>query len=145
MLGPDFKEFVRLLNAHNARYLVVGGYAVAVHGYPRFTKDLDIWVEPSEQNSLRTLDALNDFGFASLGITQKDLLDENSVIQLGRPPYRIDILTSLSGVDFATCYEARILIDLDGIEVSFIDVEHLITNKRSTGRSQDLADVENLE
>lgn len=144
MLGKDFKEFIALLHAHDVRYLIVGGYAVAAHGYPRYTKDLDIWVDPSDDNAERLLAALEDFGFGSLGITREDFTSPESVLQLGHPPNRIDLLTSLKAVDFETCYRARFLIDVDGIEMAFIDVEHLIENKSATGRAQDQADAENL-
>ena len=145
MLNPDFREFIQSLNDNQVRYLVVGGYAVALHGYPRYTKDIDIWIELSPLNATRILQALDQFGFSSLGLTENDFLEEDSIIQLGYPPRRIDLLTSLSGVDFDICYSNKVVVELDGIQVDFIDLENLKKNKLATGRSQDIADVENLE
>ncbi len=145
MLNPDFREFIQSLNDNQVRYLVVGGYAVALHGYPRYTKDIDIWIELSPLNATRILQALDQFGFSSLGLTENDFLEADSIIQLGYPPRRIDLLTSLSGVDFDICYSNKVVVELDEIQVNFIDLENLKKNKLATGRSQDIADVENLE
>lgn len=145
MLSKDFKEFIALLNAHNVRYLVVGGYAVAFHGYPRYTKDLDVWIELSTENAASLLRALEEFGFGSVGLKSEDFLESNQVIQLGYPPNRIDIVTALTDVKFDDCYAARIEVDIQGLKINLIDLEHLKQNKRATGRPQDLADAENLE
>lgn len=145
VLSPDFKEFIRSLNDNQVRYLIIGGYAVALHGHPRYTKDLDVWIELSADNAENIIAALDDFGFSSLGLKAEDFLESNQVVQLGHPPNRIDILMSPKGIDFQTCYAARVAIDVDGILVNFIDRENLLKNKRETGRYQDLADVENLE
>lgn len=145
MLNQDFREFVASLNASGVRYLVVGGYAVALHGHPRYTKDIDVWLEATPENAARVLVALDAFGFASLGIAQADFLIPDQIIQLGYPPNRIDLLTSLSGVDFADCYPARVQVDIDGVPVAFIDLENLKKNKRAAARTQDIADLENLE
>ena len=144
MLSKDFTEFIESLNAHSVRYLVVGGYAVAFHGYPRYTKDLDIWLEPEIKNALNVLKALYHFGFGSLDIESDDLLEENNIIQLGYPPNRIDMITSLKGLVFEKCYPERVQVEIQGVRIDFIDVENLKTNKRATGRPQDLADLENL-
>ena len=144
-LNQDFKEFIQSLNENEVKYLVIGGYAVAFHGHPRYTKDLDVWIELSEQNAIRLVKALDTFGFGSLGLKATDFLEPNQVIQLGYPPNRIDILMTPKGIDFATCYEQRVLVDIDGVTCLFIDLENLLKNKRATGRHQDLADVENLE
>jgi hypothetical protein len=144
MLNRDFKEFVKSLNDNGVRYLVVGGYAVAFHGHPRYTRDLDVWVEGSRENALRLIRALADFGFGSLGLKVEDFLDPNQVVQLGYPPNRIDILASLEGVDFSGCYEKKVETALEDVTVSFIDLASLKKNKKSTGRLQDLADVESL-
>ena len=144
MLNPDFREFIQSLNDNEVRYLVVGGYAVAVHGYPRYTKDIDIWVEINPLNAARIVRALDDFGFASLGLKAEDFMEADTIIQLGYPPDRIDVITSLTGVDFDTCYPNRVIIEIDGILINFIDLESLKKNKQSTGRLQDLADLENL-
>jgi Nucleotidyltransferase of unknown function (DUF6036) len=145
MLSKDFKEFIELLNAHNVRYLVVGGYAVAFHGYPRYTKDLDVWIELSPENANNVMQALDAFGFGSLGLKPEDFLESDQIIQLGYPPNRIDILTTLKEIKFEDCYNQRIEIQIQGIKTNFIDLENLKQNKRATGRPQDLADAENLE
>jgi len=144
MLSNDFKEFVALLNKHDVQYLVVGGYAVAIHGYPRYTKDLDVWIALSPENADKILKALDDFGFGKLNLTAEDFSEPDQIIQLGFPPNRIDIMTSLSGVDFKNCYETRLEVNLDGIAVVIIDRMNLKKNKLATGRPQDLADAENI-
>ena len=126
------------------RYLVVGGYAVALYGYPRYTKDIDIWIDLSPDNSERIIDAISQFGFASLDLNKEDFLEADVIIQLGYPPNRIDILTTLTGVDFEDCYSSRTLVEIDGETISFIDLENLKKNKAATGRTQDQADLENL-
>lgn len=145
VLNKDFKEFIALLNEHNVQYIIVGGYALAFHGYPRFTKDIDLWILPNPENAERILAVLHDFGFAPLDLAVEDFILPNKVIQLGQPPNRIDIMTSISGVNFEECYQATIEIELDGIVVRFIGLEDLIKNKRSTGRLRDLGDIEELE
>lgn len=145
MLNQDFKEFIQSLNDNGVRYLVVGGYAVALHGYPRYTKDMDVWVEMTIENVARVVTALNQFGFASLGLKEDDFLVPDQIIQLGYPPRRIDMLTTLPGVEFSECYPAHIIADVEGTYVNFIDLENLKKNKKATGRHQDLADLENLE
>jgi hypothetical protein len=144
MLNQDFKEFLQSLNDNEVRYLVVGGYAVALHGYPRYTKDIDIWIESSQENAAKLLDALEGFGFGSVGLKIEDFLEADQVIQLGYAPNRIDLLTSLAGVSFENCYGAKIEVSIEGMAVSFIDIDNLKKNKRASGRLQDLADVENL-
>jgi hypothetical protein len=145
MLSKDFKEFIELLNAHNVRYLVVGGYAVAFHGYPRYTKDLDVWIELSSENADNVLKALEEFGFGSMGLKPEDFLEIDQIIQLGYPPNRIDILTTLKEIQFEDCYKARVGVEIQGLKINVIDLENLKHNKRATGRPQDLADAENLE
>ena len=144
MLSQDFKEFVELLNKNNVKYLIIGGYAVALHGYPRYTKDMDIWIQSSHENALHLLEALNEFGFGSLDLRVDDFIVPNRIVQLGYPPNRIDLLTSAEGLDFEECYPSRQSTVINGIQIHFIDLENLKKNKRATGRSQDLADVENL-
>jgi len=144
MLNQDFSEFIQSLNDNQVRYLVIGGYAVALHGYPRYTKDLDVWIERSEDNAARMIAALEQPGFGSLGLQLADFLEPDQVIQLGYAPVRIDILTGALGVDFEVCYAARVEVDTEGVLVSFIDLENLKKNKQATGRLQDLADLENL-
>lgn len=145
MLSKDFKEFIELLNDNKVRYLVVGGYAVAFHGYPRYTKDLDVWIELSQENADKIIKALDDFGFGSMGLKPEDFLENDQIIQLGYPPNRIDILTSLKILKFENCFSQRVVVEFEGLKINFIDLENLKQNKRATGRPQDLADAENLE
>lgn len=144
MFGQDFQEFIAALNDQAVRYLVIGGYAVAFHGEPRYTKDLDIWIQLSPENAARLIRALDAFGFGSLNLTVEDFLTPDEVIQLGYPPNRIDLLVSLQGVDFETCYASRVETVMDGVLVNFIDRENLKRNKQATGRLQDLADLDVL-
>ncbi|CAN5617293.1 nucleotidyl transferase AbiEii/AbiGii toxin family protein [soil metagenome] len=144
MLGQDFSEFVGLLNSHNVRYLVVGGYAVAFHGHPRFTGDIDIWVDRTEDNARRLVSALEEFGFGSVGLSAEVFVTADQVVQLGYPPNRIDILTDLTGVTFGPCFETKQTATFGATEVHFIGLESLKFNKRALGRYQDLADLENL-
>lgn len=144
-IAPDFKAFVASLNAHEVHYLIVGGYAVAFHGHPRYTKDLDIWIERTSDNAQRLLKALDAFGFGALGLQEADFLEPDQIIQLGNPPLRIDILTSLSGVTFASCYPEREMLITEDMKLVFIGLEGLRRNKRASGRHQDLADLENLK
>ena len=144
VLSKDFREFIELLNAHNVQYLVVGGYAVAFHGYPRYTRDIDVWVRLEMSNAQKLLCALEDFGFGSLELKIEDFMDSEQVVQLGYPPNRIDILTGLEGINFEKCYAARIEVISEGTKINFIDLESLKKNKRATGRHQDLADLEAL-
>lgn len=145
ILNQDFKEFVQSLNNNNVRYLVVGGYAVAFHGYPRYTKDLDVWIWIDQQNAENIVRALDEFGFGSLGLTPDDFLEPGIIIQLGYPPQRIDMITALVGVDFETCFTRRLEEVINDVIVPFIDLENLKKNKRASGRPQDLADVANLQ
>jgi hypothetical protein len=145
MLSKDFKEFIELLNENKVRYLVVGGYAVAFHGHPRYTKDLDVWIELSPGNAENIFQALKKFGFGELGLKPADFLERDQIIQLGYPPNRIDILTTLKNLKFDDCYKAKVEVEIQGLKIYFIDIENLKQNKRATGRPQDLADAENLE
>lgn len=141
----DFIDFIELLNKHNVEYLVVGAHALAFHGRPRHTGDLDIWIKPSNDNALKVVDVINDFGFGSLGITIKDFIKENYVTQLGYPPLRIDILNSISGVSFDEAYKNKIQGEFDGMLICFISVQDFIENKRASGRHKDLGDIELLK
>lgn len=144
MLNKDFKEFIILLNKHDVKYLLVGGYAVAVHGYPRYTKDLDIWIAITVENADRINKALNDFGFGELDLSPADFRKPGQVIQLGLPPNRIDIITTLTSLEFDDCYDARLVVNVDGVNISIIDRLNLKKNKLATGRPQDLADADNI-
>lgn len=145
VLDPNFREFLELLNKNDVRYLVVGGYAVAFHGNPRYTKDIDIWIWIDSSNVEHLIQVLDDFGMRSLGLRKEDFMDEGQIIQLGYPPARIDLLTSIDGVAFEQCYPERIDAEIEGLKVSFIDLENLRKNKKASGRHQDLADLEHLE
>ena len=143
-LTTDFREFVELLNKHEVRYLVVGGYAVAVYGHPRYTKALDIWVEATEDNSDRMLAVLDEFGFGSLNLSREDFVQPGWVIQLGNPPNRIDLLTSVSGLQFADSFLSRTIILTHELPISFVSLPDLLRNKQASGRAQDLADIQEL-
>ena len=145
MLNQDFKEFIQSLNDNQVRYLVIGGYAVALHGHPRYTKDLDVWIAMNPDNAAKMVKALEQFGFGSLGLKAEDFLVPDQIIQLGYAPNRIDLLTTLEGVEFENCYASRVEVEIDEIKANFIGLENLKRNKKATGRHQDLADLENLE
>lgn len=145
MLTSDFKAFAESLNARGAEYLVVGGYALAAHGHPRYTGDLDFWIGDDAGNAHKVLAALGDFGLGALGITHADLSTPNQVIQLGYPPGRIDLLTSIDGVAFGACFARRMTLSIDGLPLHFIGLDDFKANKRAVGRYRDLADLEALE
>ena len=144
-VNSDFSDLLNLFNVKNVRYLVIGGYALIQYAEPRYTKDLDIWIEATPKNAQKMLKALDLFGFASLGLKEADFLVDDQIIQLGYPPNRIDLLSSLPGVEFTTCYEQRVQVQMDDIRVNFIDLANLRKNKQASGRLQDLADLENLK
>jgi hypothetical protein len=143
-LQADLREFIALLNSHGAEYLIVGGHAVAYHGHPRFTGDIDFLVRTTELNVRRLLAVLEEFGFGSVGISERDLLQPGRVIQLGQPPNRIDLLTSISGVTFDAAWETRVETTIDDQTVQIIGWDDLLTNKRASGRQKDLTDLEKL-
>jgi len=145
MLTADFKEFAILLNSNQVEYLVIGGYALAAYGHPRYTGDLDFWIGTEPENADRVLTVLEQFGFGGLGIKKTDLTEPGQVIQLGFPPARIDLLTSIDGVDFSDCYSRRVVVKVDGLDLGFIALDDFKTNKRTAGRHKDLADLEALE
>jgi hypothetical protein len=138
------REFIGLLNSHKADYLVVGGHAVAFHGHPRFTGDIDFFIRRTPPNAQRLLAALQDFGFGGLGITERDLLEPKRIVQLGQPPNRIDLLTSISGVDFDAAWDTRVESVMDDQPVCLIGWDELLRNKKAAGRPKDLTDVEKL-
>lgn len=143
-LQTDLKEFIGLLSSHGVEYLIVGGHAVAFHGHPRFTGDIDFYIRMTPQNAQRLLAVLADFGFGGVGITERDLLEPKRIVQLGRPPNQIDILTSISGVDFDSAWETRVESTLDDQPVVLIGWNELLRNKKAAGRQKDLADVDKL-
>jgi hypothetical protein len=143
-LPPDFKEFLRLLNAHKVEYLLIGGYAVNYYGYPRATADMDIWVAVHQANAERIVAALREFGFNLPDLSAGLFLQQWQIIRLGTPPVRIEIATTISGVVFTECYAKRVQDAIDGVPVNLIDLYHLKLNKKASARHQDLADLENL-
>ena len=145
IFNQDFREFIESLNKHSVRYLLIGGYAVALHGHPRYTKDLDIWIWMDHTNAANLLNALKDFGFSALQLSAEDFLKPDRIVQLGYPPNRIDLMTSPKGVEFENCYASREKIEIEGLEVNLINLNDLKLNKKATGRHQDLADLENLK
>lgn len=149
MAGPiemdrDFFEFIECCAAHEVRFLVVDGWAMALHGHPRATKDFDVWVWLEPVNAERVVRAIEQFGFGSAGLTADDLMDPRAVVMLGHPPKRIDVLTTIDGVDFDTCWPDRVEVRIGDLDIPFIGRDHLIANKRASGRGQDLLDVETL-
>lgn len=144
-LDKDLREFVESLLSRGVEFVVVGGHAVAFHGYPRMTEDLDLLVLPTRENGERIVYALADFGFASVGLTAEDFHGHDRIIQLGRAPNRVDLITRLYGVEVADVWQGRVAASLDGLAVWVISKGDLIRNKRATGRTQDLADAERLE
>lgn len=140
----DFREFIESLNANRVEYVIVGGYALAFYGVPRYTGDIDFLVRVSAENAIRLEQALKTFGFGSVGVGANDFLQPNQVVQLGFPPFRIDIVTSISGVEFEEIWNRRVAADVDGVPVHFIDRDSFIKNKRATGRKKDQADLEAL-
>lgn len=144
-LNKDWSEFVGLLNAHRVEYLIVGAFAVAHHGRPRLTGDLDIWVRPTLDNGQRIVDALASFGFSSLNLRAEDFTPTEAVIQLGYPPVRIDLITSLSGLaGFEEAWAERSTGDFGEHPAPYLGRRHLVLNKRSVGRHKDLGDIEEL-
>jgi len=145
MLDEDLRELLALLIAHHVEFLVVGGHAVAFHGYPRFTEDLDLFVRADDVNAARIMAALDAFGFGQIGLSEDDFVADDRVIQLGRAPNRVDLLTRLWGVEFEQAWAGRVDASIDRIPVSFVSRQDLIRNKRATARPQDLADAAALE
>jgi len=143
-LQKDLREFIESLNSHHVEYVIVGAFALAFHGLPRYTGDLDIFVRPSPENAARLEKVIAEFGFAAAGLSAEDFLRPNQVIQLGRAPNRVDLLTSITGVTFEEAWAQRVPSELDGVPVNFIGKESLIKNKRATGRTRDKADLEAL-
>jgi len=143
-LPPDFKEFLKLLNEKNVRYLLIGGYAVGYHGYPRATNDMDVWIAVHPDNANRIVEALREFGFDLPELNTNLFLEKDKIIRMGNPPIRLEISTGISGVEFEESYASKIVDTLDGVQVNIIDLTHLKANKKAAGRLKDLADLENL-
>lgn len=143
-LVRDFEAFIELLNKNEVKYLVVGGYAFAIHAYPRFTNDIDFLILTTQSNAEKIILALNEFGFSASNISPEVLLKEGKVIQLGRPPYRIDLLTSIDGVNFTEAWKRKVVGKYGNQTLYFISKEDLILNKKASGRRKDLEDLEDL-
>jgi hypothetical protein len=143
--SQDFKEFIKLLHDHKVQYLIVGGYAFAIHAEPRFTKDLDVFIQVSSENASKVIQVLTDFGFKSMNLTVSDLTAPDQVIQLGYPPLRIDILTGISGIDFESAWDNKVEGKYDGQTAYFIGKEDLRKNKLATGRESDKLDAKKLK
>lgn len=144
-LEKDIIDFIILCNKHNVKYLVIGGYAVSVHGYPRSTKDIDLCIEMSETNASKMIQVIKDFGFSSLKLKSEDFLKKDSITQLGFPPLRIDILNDLDGVSFEEAWNNKKIISFENVPVNFIGYNDLLIVKQKAGRPQDIADVEKLK
>ena len=142
---PDFKELLLAFNAHNVEYLIVGAHALAAHGHVRATKDLYLWVRPEASNAQRVLEALADYGAPLSGLSADDLSRKETIFQIGVPPLRIDVITDVDGVEFTEAWPDRFETLFGGVPAFVISRHHLITNKKTAARLQDLADVEHLE
>jgi hypothetical protein len=143
-IQADFKELLGFLNARKVEYLIVGGYALAFHGVPRFTGDLDLYVKPDPANAERIVAALRDFGFESVGLYEKDFTEEDQVVLLGQLPVQIDLMTSLTGVSWDEAYAGRVQGKYGDVTVYFLGRKQLAANKRAQGHFKDLADLEAL-
>ncbi len=145
MFSQDFREFIELLIKNKAEYLIVGGYAVGIHGHPRYTGDLDIWLNPTKKNAALILKSVNEFGFSSFNLATEDFTKPGNVIQLGHPPLRIDLLTEIDGVSFKECFVNRKEVIIDELVINFIGYYDLLQNKKKSGRPRDIDDIDNLQ
>jgi len=145
MLNEDYKDMLRALSDEKVRFILVGAYALAAHGYPRATMDIDIWIMPSPENADAVFRALGRFGSPLHNLTKEDLQRDGTVFQIGVAPRRIDIITTASGLQFEPAYRDSIPVSIEGIEIRIPSIDNLILNKRATGRTKDLADAEALE
>jgi predicted nucleotidyltransferase len=143
-LDKDFEEFVELLNKYSVDYMIVGGYALAFHGKPRHTGDLDIWINISEDNAQKMVLVINEFGMASLGMEKNDFLQKGGITQIGYPPLRIDILNEIDGITFSEALPNKLIIDIEGLPINYIGLDDLIKNKQVSGRHRDLSDINEL-
>ena len=144
-MNRNFRELLSVFSSENVEYLIVGAYALAAHGVPRATGDLDVWVRPSEANAERVFRALATFGAPLTGVTMEDFCAPGAVFQIGVAPQRIDVLTQLDGLRFEQAWPHRCEVDLAGLKVPVIGRADLITNKRAVGRPQDIADIARLD
>ena len=143
-LPPDFREFLKLLNVHNVEYLLVGGFAVGFHGYPRSTSDIDIWVGRSPENAVRVVAAIREFGFDTPNLSPDLFQQDRKIVRMGNPPIRIEVMNIIDGVTFDQCRENRIAADFDGIPVPVIGLSDLKANKKASARPKDLDDLDHL-
>lgn len=143
-LNQDFLEFIRLLEEEQVEYLVVGGYAVGIHGFPRYTGDIDFFVAVSEPNAAKLLKVFESFGFGDIGLRSVDFLEPDFVVEIGREPRKIQVLTGIDGVAFDDCYSRRVEVEVGGLGVKFIGKDDLIRNKTASARPKDRIDVEEL-
>lgn len=143
-LNKNFQDFLGLLAKHGVEYLVVGGYAVGFHGFPRYTGDLDIFVAISERNAAGLIAAFSDFGFSGLGIEESDFLEEEVVVEIGREPIKIQVLTGIDGVTFDACFRKKVMFEGGPIAIPFISLEDLIANKQAAPRPKDKIDLDEL-
>ena len=144
-LPEDFKEFLRLLNAHEVEYLLIGGFAVGYYGYPRTTADMDIWFAVSPQNTAKLYDVFIAFGMTDPSLSPDTFMQPNKIIRMGLPPMRIEVMGEIDGVVFEECYKDRVIAEIDDEQINLISRSHLLENKRASGRHKDLDDIENLE
>lgn len=145
MLNNHFQEFIELLERNKVRYLIVGGYAVGLHGFPRYTGDIDFFIAIGQENARQVLKSLEDFGFGDLGLNERDFLEEEIVVEIGREPLKIQILTGIDGVTFEECWEDRKEVTLSGMAIPFIGIESLLKNKAASPRAKDKIDMEELK
>lgn len=143
-LPDDFSEFLRSLNSQGVRYLIVGGWAVAWHGYPRATQDLDIWIAIDAENATNTVAAIREFGFDTSNLAPELFLETSRIVRMGHPPMRIEVLTSVSGLEFDEAWAHRVKTRFGSVDVTLLDLSDLKTNKRAAGRFKDLDDLEHL-
>lgn len=144
ILPDDFKEFLRLLNEAGVEYLLIGGYAVGYHGYPRTTADIDVWVATSPGNAEKVVSVFHQFGMQDSKLTPDLFQKGGKIVRMGVPPMRIEVLTEIDGVDFIECFAAREVVAIDGQQVNLISLHHLRANKRASGRHKDLDDLDHL-
>lgn len=140
----DFREFLKLLSEHEAKYLLIDGYAVGYHGFPRTTLDMDVWVAADPENARKMVNVMVDFGFSQESVSLDLFTDPKGMIRMGVPPLRLEVLKEIDGVSFEDCYQRRIVEILDEVEVSIISLRDLRKNKEASGRHKDIADLENL-
>lgn len=145
MFNKHFREFLELLEEKGVKFLVVGGYAVGVHGFPRYTGDLDVFVSISNENSKKLIEVFNEFGFSDIGLTESDFLEDETVVEIGREPIKVQVLTGIDGVTFDECYKALFKVNIDGVDIPFIGFNELLKNKEASPRGKDKIDLEELK